>query len=234
VDVLHVHVGYSWWQGTGATTKSPSYESDPRRRLSPWLRSSGGSSSPASSERTGAGALLLGGLIAAISSIVGVFTVLRGHRRWPCTHRCVDAGGSGALLIGMAPVAGFVVGGVVVLVRWKRSVCDGLVDEIWRPGSARRSYRSGGTLPLLDSTTSATTGASQQILFGSIFVVASSTIPYVIVFGAITLGLICLLYRPLLLSSLSNDIARARGIRFASSERCTCWRSRSQSGWHRS
>jgi zinc/manganese transport system permease protein len=64
----------------------------------------------------------------------------------------------------------------------------------------------------LDSTASATTGASQQILFGSIFVVASSTIPYVVAFGAVALALIGVLYRPLLLSSLSTDIARARGV----------------------
>jgi zinc/manganese transport system permease protein len=159
-------------------------------------------------------ALLLGGLIAAISSIVGVFTVLRGQSFGG--HALTDvstAGGSGALLIGMAPVAGFVVGGVVGA---------GAMEAIGVRRPRGRDLATGivlgaaiGVAALflyLDSTTSATTGASQQILFGSIFVVESSTIPYVIVFGAITLGLICLLYRPLLLSSLSNDIARARGI----------------------
>jgi zinc/manganese transport system permease protein len=159
-------------------------------------------------------ALLLGGLIAAISSVVGVFTVLRGQSFGG--HALTDvstAGGSGALLIGMAPVAGFVVGGVAGA---------GVMEAIGVRRPRGRDLATGIVLGAatglaalflyLDSTMSATTGASQQILFGSIFVVASSTVPYVIVFGAVTLGLICLLYRPLLLSSLSSDIARARGI----------------------
>jgi zinc/manganese transport system permease protein len=159
-------------------------------------------------------ALLLGGLIAAISSVVGVFTVLRGQSFGG--HALTDvstAGGSGALLIGMAPVAGFVVGGVAGA---------GVMEAIGVRRPRGRDLATGIVLGAatglaalflyLDSTTSTTTGASQQILFGSIFVVASSTIPYVIVFGAVTLGLIWLLYRPLLLSSLSNEIARARGV----------------------
>jgi zinc/manganese transport system permease protein len=159
-------------------------------------------------------ALLLGGLIAAISAVVGVFTVLRGQSFGG--HALTDvstAGGSGALLIGMAPVAGFVVGGVVGA---------GVMEAIGVRRPRGRDLATGIVLGAatglaalflyLDSTTSATTGASQQILFGSIFVIASSTIPYVIGFGAVTLGLICVLYRPLLLSSLSNDIAQARGV----------------------
>jgi zinc/manganese transport system permease protein len=64
----------------------------------------------------------------------------------------------------------------------------------------------------LDTTTGATTGATQQILFGSIFVLPSSTVPYVVVFAILALGLMAFLYRPLLLSSVNNDIARARGV----------------------
>jgi len=159
-------------------------------------------------------ALLLGGFIAAISAVVGVFTVLRGQAFGG--HALTDvstAGGSGALLIGIAPIAGFVVGGVAGA---------GVMEAIGVRRPRGRDLATGIVLGAatglaalflyLDSTTSATTGASQQILFGSIFVVSSSTIPYVIAFGVVTLGLICLLYRPLLLSSLSNDIARARGI----------------------
>ena len=64
----------------------------------------------------------------------------------------------------------------------------------------------------LDTTTGATTGASQQILFGSIFVIQNSTVPYVIAFGGLALVLTVILYRPLILSSVSEDIARARGV----------------------
>jgi zinc/manganese transport system permease protein len=159
-------------------------------------------------------ALLLGGLIAAISSIVGVFTVLRGQSFGG--HALTDvstAGGSGALLIGIAPVAGFVIGGVAGA---------GAMEAIGVRRPRGRDLATGIVLGAatglaalflyLDSTATATTGASQQILFGSIFVVASSTTPYVIAFGALALALIAALYRPLLLSSLSTDIARARGV----------------------
>jgi zinc/manganese transport system permease protein len=159
-------------------------------------------------------ALFLGGLIAAISAVVGVFTVIRGQSF--SGHALTDvstAGGSGALLIGMAPIAGFVAGGVLGA---------GVMEAIGVRRARGRDLATGIVLGAatglaalflyLDSTTTATTGASQQILFGSIFVVASSTIPYVVTFGLIALGLVAVLYRPLLLSSINVDIARARGI----------------------
>ncbi len=60
---------------------------------------------------------------------------------------------------------------------------------------------------------SAATGVSQQILFGSIFTLSSSTIPFVAVLSALTLCVLFVIYRPLLLSSVSPDLAAARGIR---------------------
>jgi zinc/manganese transport system permease protein len=54
---------------------------------------------------------------------------------------------------------------------------------------------------------------SQQILFGSIFTLSSSTIPLVAVLSALTLCVLFVIYRPLLLSSVSPDLAAARGIR---------------------
>jgi zinc/manganese transport system permease protein len=64
----------------------------------------------------------------------------------------------------------------------------------------------------LGTTSGATTGATQQILFGSIFSIDSSTIPLVIVFSAVAVVIIAAVYRPLLLSSVSNDVAAARGV----------------------
>ena len=52
----------------------------------------------------------------------------------------------------------------------------------------------------LDTTKSATTGATQQILFGSIFTLDPSTIPVVAVLSVVTLAVIAYIYRPLLLS----------------------------------
>jgi zinc/manganese transport system permease protein len=64
----------------------------------------------------------------------------------------------------------------------------------------------------LDTTSSATTGATQQILFGSIFTLDSSTIPLVVIVGIVTMLVIAVIYRPLLVSSFSAELAQARGI----------------------
>jgi zinc/manganese transport system permease protein len=64
----------------------------------------------------------------------------------------------------------------------------------------------------LDTTRNATTGVTQQILFGSIFTVDPGTIPVVVVLSVVTLALIGWMYRPLLLSSLSAELASARGV----------------------
>ena len=65
----------------------------------------------------------------------------------------------------------------------------------------------------LDTTTQAITGATQQILFGSIFSIDASTVPVVVICSVLALGLIAFLFRPLLLSSLSPEAAAARGVR---------------------
>ncbi len=159
-------------------------------------------------------AFVIGGVTAIVSALVGVFTVLRGQSFGG--HALTDvstAGGSGALLLGLSPLTGFLAGGILgggameaVGVRHERGrdVATGIVLGAATGLAALFLY--------LDSASSATTGASQQILFGSIFVVASSTVPYVIALSAIAVGLVAWIYRPLVLSSLSEEIATARGV----------------------
>ncbi len=65
----------------------------------------------------------------------------------------------------------------------------------------------------LDTTRSATTGATQQILFGSIFTIDQSIVPIVVILSAATLVIVGVIYRPLFLSSVSPELASARGIR---------------------
>jgi len=64
----------------------------------------------------------------------------------------------------------------------------------------------------LDATLHNTTGATVTILFGSVFTVSSSTIPLVVVLGVAVLAIVAVLYRPLLLSSVSVEMAAARGV----------------------
>src|SRR3984893_6471609 len=159
-------------------------------------------------------AALIGGVVAVVSAVVGVFTVMRGQSFGG--HALSDvsaAGGSGALLIGLNPLLGFVglgiVGGAVMDVIGVRRV---------RGRDLATGIVLGAAIGLsalflfLGTTSGATTGAAQQILFGSIFTTTSGTIPAVAVLGALALGSIAAVGRPLLLSTVSPDIAVARGV----------------------
>ena len=64
----------------------------------------------------------------------------------------------------------------------------------------------------LGTQSSSTTGASFTILFGSIFVLTSATVPALIVSALLALVTVLALARVLLLTSLGPDIAAARGV----------------------
>jgi zinc/manganese transport system permease protein len=159
-------------------------------------------------------AAVTGGLAAVICAVTGVFAVLRGQSFGG--HALGDvsaAGGSGALLAGLGPVIGFVglgIAGAVVMdvigVRRARGrdLATGIVLGAAIGLSALFLY--------LTSTTGATTGAAQQVLFGSIFTVTPGTIPAVAVLGAVAVGGVALTARPLLLATVSPDLAAARGV----------------------
>jgi zinc/manganese transport system permease protein len=159
-------------------------------------------------------ALLVGTVIAITSAVIGVFTVTRGQSF--AGHSLADiatTGGSGAFLIGLNQFWGYLAFGagaaafmelVGVQRRRGRDVATGVV--------------LGGALGLaalflyLGSQKTSVTGASFTILFGSMFVITPSTVPFLIVSAAIALLTVLVLARVLLLSSLSPDIAAARGV----------------------
>ena len=159
-------------------------------------------------------AVTIGGVVAIVSAVVGVFTVMRGQSF--AGHSLGDvsaAGGSGALLIGLSPVAGFVGLGIV-----GGAVMDLIGVQRLRGRDLATGVVLGAAIGLsalflyLTATAGATTGATQQVLFGSIFTISSGTIPVVAILGAISLAGIALIYRPLLLTTVSPDIAAARGV----------------------
>ncbi|HZR55110.1 MAG TPA: metal ABC transporter permease [Streptosporangiaceae bacterium] len=159
-------------------------------------------------------ALLVGTVIAITSAVTGVFTVTRGQSF--AGHSLADiatTGGSGAFLVGLNQFWGYLAFGVGAALfmeligvqrRRGRDVATGVV--------------LGGGLGLaalflyLGTQRTSTGGASFTILFGSIFVLTSSTVPYLIVSAVLALGIVVTLARVLLLSSLSPDIAAARGV----------------------
>ena len=64
----------------------------------------------------------------------------------------------------------------------------------------------------LGTLTSSTTGASFTILFGSMFVISPDTVPALIASGLLALAWCAVLSRVLLLTSLSPELAAARGV----------------------
>lgn len=159
-------------------------------------------------------ALLAGGVVAVVSGIVGSFAVMRGQSY--AGHALADisvTGGSASFLAGVSPLWGFV--GVGVL-------AAGVMDMIGirRPGGRdlATGIVRGASLGLAalflywDATYRSTTGAAITILFGSIFAISGSILPVVALLSAIGLGIAAVLYRPLLLSSVSAELAAVRGI----------------------
>jgi zinc/manganese transport system permease protein len=157
---------------------------------------------------------LIGAVTAIVSAVTGVFTVMRGQSFGG--HALSDvsaAGGSGALLMGLNPLLGFVGlgifgAGVMDMIGVRRvrgrDLATGIVLGVAIGLSALFLY--------LDSTAGSTTGAPQQILFGSIFTISSSTIPAVVILSLISLVSIAAVWRPLLLATVSPDMAAVRGI----------------------
>jgi zinc/manganese transport system permease protein len=159
-------------------------------------------------------ALLVGAIVAVTSGVIGVFTVIRGQSF--AGHALADVattGGSGAFLIGLNQFWGFLAAGIAAAAlmegigvqrRRGRDVATGVVLGAALGAAALFLYL--GTLH------TSTTGASFTVLFGSIFVISPDTVPALIASGVIALVVVALLTRVLLLSSLSSDLARAKGV----------------------
>jgi zinc/manganese transport system permease protein len=123
------------------------------------------------------------------------------------------AGGSAALLVGINPLYGFVAmnvaaAGVMEMIGIRRprgrDMATGIVLGAALGLAALFLY--------LDTTSTSTTGATANVLFGSLFEFSPSVVPYIVAFSLICVVLILFLYRPLVLSSVSPDLATARGV----------------------
>jgi zinc/manganese transport system permease protein len=160
-------------------------------------------------------AFLLGAMVSLVSAVVGVFTVLRSQSF--AGHALTDvamAGGAGASLAGVAPLLGFLGGGVLGA---------GAMDAIGVQRVRGRDIATGVVLGaatglaalflFLVASSSAATGSTQLILFGSVFTVETSTLPYVAGLSALVLTALVFIRRPLLLSSLNSELAAVRGVR---------------------
>ena len=159
-------------------------------------------------------ALVVGAVVALVTGAVGVFTVIRGQAfAGHALGEVGSAGGSAAFLGGANPLWGFM--GIAV-------VAAGLIELLGLHRPRARDVATGLVLGAglglaalflyLDATSSSTTGVAVTILFGSLFAVSQQMLPSIVALSAVSLVVIAVCYRMLLLSSLSSDLAAARGI----------------------
>lgn len=159
-------------------------------------------------------AVLVGLLVPAVAGALGVFTVMRGQSfAGEALGDIGTSGGSAAFLAGVGPLWGFLVAGVAAagameLVGIQRARGRDLATGI----VLGASMGLAALLLYLDTTIHNTTGAAVTVLFGSIFTIGSSAIPLVLALSAIVGAALLLIHRPLLLSTVSPDIAAARGV----------------------
>jgi zinc/manganese transport system permease protein len=160
-------------------------------------------------------ALLVGMLASAASAFVGVLVVLRAQSF--AGHALSDvatAGGAGATVIGASASSGFVLGSLAGA---------GAIESIGVGRLRSRDIATGIVLGAAMGATSlffylaATRGTSsataQQVLFGSVFTVPSSSVPLAAAVSALVVAVVAISLRPIVLASLSEELAAVRGVR---------------------
>jgi zinc/manganese transport system permease protein len=159
-------------------------------------------------------ALAVGAISAVVSGIMGVFTVVRGQSF--AGHALADigtAGGSAAALVGRSTLYGFVAFNVIAAAVMEligirrprgRDLATGIVLGVSLGLAALFLYE--------DTVISSTTGATVNVLFGSIFTLPPGIATVMAVLGVVSVALVVALYRPLLLSSISYELAAARRV----------------------
>ncbi len=163
-------------------------------------------------------ALALGSVVAIVCGVVGVFTVIRGQAfAGEALSDIGAAGGSASFLAGVAPVWGFLAASL-----GSAAAMEMIGVQRARGRDLATGIVLGASLGLaalflyLDSTFRTGTGTTVTVLFGSMFALSPSLIPAVVALSVIAAGAVCLLQRPLLLSSLNPDLAVVQGIRVRS------------------
>jgi zinc/manganese transport system permease protein len=150
------------------------------------------------------------GIAAVVSGLVGYFLVLRGQTfAGHALSHIGFAGATGAVLIGLAPIWGLVgfsvVAGVGIGVLGERisgrDVAIGVVLAL---------ALGFGLLFLHYYTAFAAQAAA--LLFGNVLAVDRSMIAVLAALGAVTLGGLAAIMRPLVFASLQPELAEAKGV----------------------
>lgn len=159
-------------------------------------------------------AAVAGTIVAIIAAWIGVFTVIRSQSfAGEALGDLGATGGSGAFLMGISTLWGFIAvsllgaGGIELLGSRRRSGRDLATGIVLGAGLGLAAL-----FLYLDTTRSSTTGVSVTILFGSLFAIVPSQTSEIALLGLLALGLVVACHRMLLLSSLSPELAAARGV----------------------
>jgi len=151
-----------------------------------------------------------GTIVAIIAGIVGYFVVLR--RSSFAAHALAHigfAGAAGAVLFGIRPVFGLLLSTSV----------SGFVMAILGSRAAHRDTQIGIVLAfmlgmgvLFISLYTGYATEAYSILFGEILGISSNDALLTLVAGSIILAAVAVVYRPLLFSSLDEEVAEAKGM----------------------
>ncbi|HYA70311.1 MAG TPA: metal ABC transporter permease [Thermoplasmata archaeon] len=151
-----------------------------------------------------------GTVVAIVAGIVGYFVVLR--RSAFATHALGHvgfSGAAGAVLFGFNPVYGLLLfttgGGTLMALLGRRAATRDI--EI----GTVLAFMLGLGLIFLSLYNGYATEA-YSILFGEILGISDAGVILTLEAGALVLGALILMYRPLLFSSLDEDVAEARGL----------------------
>jgi len=160
-------------------------------------------------------ALIVGGGTAAVSAVVGVPTVMRGQSF--AGHALADissAGGSASFLLGVSPLLGFM--GMAMIAATAMELAerrDALERDLVTGVALGAGLGLAALFLYFDITSMSTTGAAITIMFGSMFAIPASIVPLALAVGLAALTAIAVIYRPLLVSSLSPELAEVQGVR---------------------
>jgi zinc/manganese transport system permease protein len=152
-----------------------------------------------------------GTLVAIVAGIVGYFVVLR--RSSFAAHSLSHigfAGAAGAAVLGVDPVYGLLL----------FSTIGGSSMAILSPRAAHRDVSIGLVLAFLLGTgalfltlyTGNDANLAYSILFGEILAISVSDVQLTLVASLIILAAVAFVYRPLLFSSLDEEVAEAKGL----------------------
>ncbi|HEY0222270.1 MAG TPA: metal ABC transporter permease [Lactovum miscens] len=154
-------------------------------------------------------AWISGSVIAILSSCIGFFIIMRSSTF--IAHALPEAGfagGASSIFFAVNPILGllvFTVGGALLMGRLEKKEHEDVA-------TALVLVTSLGLGALFLGLTNQYAEGAYSLLFGQIVGVSDDQVIQTFLLAFICLVLLALIYRPLLLSSLSKDIAKSRGI----------------------